>query len=301
MTFSKPPLDTVTQRQQLERRGLSITDTARTERYLSVIGYYRLSAYTRPFQSDLDTHQFHPDVTFDDILNLYIFDRHLRLTLLDALERVEVALRTRINDMMCERTSDPHWHTNPAHFAPRYDHARLMREVREYKDDFVTSYKRKYTSPPDIPAWMAMQGISFGAAQKVLLNLKRGEQQKVCRSFNLDAQYMVTWVYALVVLRNHCAHHARTWNRTFHVNLPLNVSQPSKLRGRLDSTNHNILDGYALVLDALMQHVSPGSQWWARLEQLVRDYHASTPHAFHQAQLERRARHLLVLPPGITP
>lgn len=300
MTFAKPALSITDQRLRLEGRGLSIADPVRAERYLAAIGYYRLSAYTRPFQQDFSTHTFHTGVTFDDILNLYIFDRQLRLTLLDALERVEVALRTRMNDIMCQRTRNTHWYTDIAHFRPQYDHARLMREVHDHKDDFVTSYQQKYTSPIDIPAWMAMQAISFGAAQKVLLNLKRREQQAVCQSFGLDAQYMVTWVYALAILRNHCAHHARTWNRTYHVNLSLTTPMPATLRGRITNANHNTLDGYALVLDAFMQHVSPGSHWWTRLRKLVQDYHDDTPHAFHKADVQRRALHLLTPAAGAT-
>lgn len=292
MTFAKPALSLSDQRLKLENRGLVMTDATRVERYLGAIGYYRLSAYTRPFQQDFATHTFHSGVTFDDVLNLYIFDRRLRLILLDALERVEVALRTRLNDSMCQRTGDTHWYTNRANFDDRYDHARLLAEVRNHKDDFVTSYQAKYAAPADIPAWMAMQAISFGAAQKVLLNLKRREQQAVCQTFGMD-RYMVTWVYALAILRNHCAHHARTWNRTFHVNLPLNGTGPASMRGAITPANHNILDGYVLVLDTFMQHVSPGSQWWSRLQKLVQEYHDSTPHAFHQADVQRRAAHLL--------
>lgn len=301
MTFSKPALGISDQRKRLEDRGLIIPDKARAERYLSAIGYYRLSAYTRPFQSDLNTHQFHPEVTFDDILNLYIFDRQLRLTLLDALERVEVALRTRINDVMCERTGNTHWYAQRGYFKAEYDHARLMREVRDHKDDFVTSYHQKYTTPGDVPSWMAMQALSFGAVQKVLLNLKKREQEAVCGTFGFQPRPLVTWIYALVVLRNHCAHHARTWNRTFHVNLPLNPVQPEQLRRAINNFNYNTLDGYALVLDALMHHVSPSSHWWDRLEQLMQDYHASSPHAFHKLNVERRAKHLVMHTPRPTP
>ena len=44
-------------------RGLIIPDLARADRYLSFIGYYRLSAYTIPFQQIVTTpstvlHQF---------------------------------------------------------------------------------------------------------------------------------------------------------------------------------------------------------------------------------------------------
>ena len=79
--------------QTWQDRGLIIPDLARADRYLSFIGYYRLSAYTIPFQHIVATpstvlHQFKTNTTFDDVLNLYIFDRELRLLVMDAIERM---------------------------------------------------------------------------------------------------------------------------------------------------------------------------------------------------------------------
>ena len=79
--------------QTWQDRGLIIPDLARADRYLSFIGYYRLSAYTIPFQQIVTTpstvlHQFKANTTFDDVLNLYIFDRELRLLVMDAIERM---------------------------------------------------------------------------------------------------------------------------------------------------------------------------------------------------------------------
>lgn len=35
------------------------------------------------------SHQFKPDTHFDAVLNLYLFDRELRLLVMDAIERIE--------------------------------------------------------------------------------------------------------------------------------------------------------------------------------------------------------------------
>lgn len=280
----------------MESRGLAVSDPVRAERYLSAIGYYRLSAYTRPFQRDFRTHQFEPDMTFDDVLNLYIFDRQLRLTLLDALERVEVAMRARVNDIMCSRTGNTHWYLDATLFNTEYEHGRMVQQVEEHQDDFVKSYKQKYTDPAEIPAWMAVQALSFGAIQKLLKALGKREQEAICGTFGFQPRPMVTWLYAMTALRNNCAHHARTWNRTFHVNLPVGAPTPTTIRAPLTEYNKNKLDGYVLVLDTFMQHVSPGSHWHSRLAKLVQDYHDDTPHDFHRADLQRRAGHLLTLP-----
>ena len=44
-----------------------------------------------PFQVvDDHNHKFTPGITFDHVLDLYVFDRELRLLVFDAIERIEV-------------------------------------------------------------------------------------------------------------------------------------------------------------------------------------------------------------------
>jgi abortive infection bacteriophage resistance protein len=39
------------------------------------------------------SHRFLDGMSFDDVLDLYVFDRKLRLAVMDAVERIEVAFR----------------------------------------------------------------------------------------------------------------------------------------------------------------------------------------------------------------
>jgi len=75
--FRKPPLSIQQHIDQWISRGLAVPDPARAARYLSVISYYRLSAYTLPFQIGNLDHHFKTGTTFEDILDLYIFDRRI--------------------------------------------------------------------------------------------------------------------------------------------------------------------------------------------------------------------------------
>ncbi|RLB89759.1 MAG: hypothetical protein DRH26_10940 [Deltaproteobacteria bacterium] len=68
----------------LKKRGLTFQDQDRARHYLQFIGYYRLSGYFLPFQVPGDSqHTFLPTTTFDHILQTYIFDRKLRLLVMD--------------------------------------------------------------------------------------------------------------------------------------------------------------------------------------------------------------------------
>lgn len=78
----------------LIERGLRVDDRDEAIHYLSQLNYYRLAAYCRPFEKSCDPHQFVEGSSFARILEHYLFDRELRLHVLDAIERIEVSFRT---------------------------------------------------------------------------------------------------------------------------------------------------------------------------------------------------------------
>jgi abortive infection bacteriophage resistance protein len=88
-------LDIDSQLKLLKQRNLCINDEERVKRYLSFISYYRLSAYFEPYQL-LGEEDFIKGVTFDTVLDTYLFDRKLRLLVLDAIERIETAIKAQL-------------------------------------------------------------------------------------------------------------------------------------------------------------------------------------------------------------
>lgn len=92
--YNKIPLTYSEQVGLLISRGLIVKDKTNAEIYFQQISYYRFSAYTLPYQRVKDV--FNTGVTFENILDTYLFDRELRLLIFDAIERIEIAIRTQI-------------------------------------------------------------------------------------------------------------------------------------------------------------------------------------------------------------
>jgi abortive infection bacteriophage resistance protein len=92
--YCKPALSYNDQLAKLKGRGMFVGDEVQAIHCLKTISYYRLSAYLHPFKRSDDTYE--PDTHFDKVQALYVFDRKLRLLLLDAIGRVEVALRAAV-------------------------------------------------------------------------------------------------------------------------------------------------------------------------------------------------------------
>jgi len=279
-TFSKPAISLDEQVALLKSRGLLIEDEAQAKHYLRNIGYYRLSGYGLVFQVDYNAdgqHRFHPDASFEAILDLYVFDRKLRLHMLDALERIEVAARAAISHEMCA-LHGPHWYMDVAHFFDQSRHAKFLNVAKkdlghgqgqgcadkaDTRQVFIQHYYAKYDQPVLPPSWMAFEVLSFGTVSQVFNNLTRQNQKHISRSLNLDPSIFSSWLHAVSYTRNLVAHHSRLWNRTFTI-----APKPAKsLAAELQPNNK--LYAQAVVCQALLDEIAPGSHWAIRLAELM--------------------------------
>ena len=113
--FQKPLLSTTEQINLLIQRGLIIHDKEIASIHLSNITYYHLSIYCKAFQNQ-ENNLFLNNTSFEDILNLYLFDKKLRLKLLDLLERIEMSLKHSLSHIISHKTRGVFWYINKNNF-----------------------------------------------------------------------------------------------------------------------------------------------------------------------------------------
>ncbi|MCK9398212.1 MAG: Abi family protein [Methylobacter sp.] len=284
--YNKPPLSISDQAPLLLNRGLICTDKARLERYLSSIGYYRLSAYWLPFEhpsiNGNRNHQFVHNTDFDKILGLYIFDRKLRLLVMEAIERVEVALRSQWSCSLALATNDSHAYMNPVLFKCPRRHirnlAKIDREFDNSSETFIQHYKDSYNSPSFPPIWAVVETMTLGTLSHWFANTNDTETKKNIRTaFGLpNADIAEKVFHALTPVRNVCAHHSRLWNRRFTISLP-HIKRFSTNLVPQNSPHHqaHYLYNYLVVMAFLMNAINPGSSWKSRLMDLLNTVTAS--------------------------
>ncbi len=287
-SFSKLALSIPDQVVKLEGRGLSISDRATAEHYLKHIGYYRLSAYALPFQNRSQLGKpFLSGTRFDQILDLYRFDRELRLLVLDGIERVEVALRSILNDVMSVRHG-PHWFMEPRHFAPRFQHHRFIADIEDtldittpggqpqrlHQEVFINHYYAKYGDPHLPPSWMVVEIFPLGSLSRLYANLRDGQERTaVATPFGMDEAVLRNWFHVLSHVRNLCAHHARLWNRQ----LVIKFRQVARRHQTFLRTTDRFY-AVAVALYELLQRIAPGTHWNRHLCDLIDRYPVASLH-----------------------
>jgi len=223
VNYSKPALTIPEQITKLKHRGLIINDTPRAEHYLINVGYYRLSGYWITMQSDKVNHIFKPNSTFDNVISIYQFDRELRLLLFEIIERIEIALRTRMVYHLSHEVN-PWWFEDSTNFKNTVAHTDTLisidRELQQTKEEFIKEHYLKYhTDTRRPPAWKTLNICSFGTISKLYGNLADRLQSKdlIAKEFGTaNKSYLPSWLQAISQIRNICAHHGRIWNK----NLP---------------------------------------------------------------------------------
>jgi len=266
MKYRKPSLSISDQITNLKERGLIISDEKKSAHYLSNISYYRLRAYTYPFQNnDRPDHPFIQDISFEEIISLYVFDRRLRILVFNALEKIEIALRTKIIYEYAI-VHGSHWHEEQALFRSREHFIKhtnsLYDEINRSTETFIEHYKDTYDDPIYPPAWMSLEVASFGLLSKIFRNLIKGEEKKkITREFGLTKpEILESWMHAIANMRNVVAHHGRLWNRRFIAKpqIPYNTIYPFL-------KNRNIYENklYAILccMNYILRIISPGNSF----------------------------------------
>jgi abortive infection bacteriophage resistance protein len=267
LTFNKPTITGAQQIALLKQRGLVIDDEARAAHYLKFIGYYRFSGYLLPLKADAD--HFKSDANFEQALDLYIFDRKLRLLTFDAIERIEVALRATITRVMSE-AQGAHWFMKPEIFVNRQAFSIVDRNIREStlesnprkRDVFIRHYYDTYAAPELPPSWMVFETLSMGSVSYTLKLLRLDLRKAIARDFNVDEVILISWIHALIYTRNLCAHHARLWNRVFTIK-PKAMKRHKSLMTPTDNFH-----AQALAVEILLRAIAPDSHWSKKLTEL---------------------------------
>jgi abortive infection bacteriophage resistance protein len=230
---NKTPASIADQIALLKQRGMLFNDEQSAHHFLENISYYRLKGYWWDMQDDIALHTLKPNTYFEDIIERYNFDRRLRLILFDAIERIEIALRTKmiyhlslaygslwyLDSNLFETTSLP---SNPSVTIHQNTIIELKKEFFRSQEIFIKDQRNRYPNQ-DADSWKMLEVASMGTLSKLYKNLKHQLPEKATiakeMGLNLHSE-LSSWLEAITYVRNIIAHHSRLWSRNM-VKIPI--------------------------------------------------------------------------------
>jgi abortive infection bacteriophage resistance protein len=303
MKYTKPSLSFEQQADLLISRGLLVNKRSDLVDILKAVSYCRLSAYWQPFIENTGngTWCFKKGTTLDMIWNPYRFDRQLRVLFVDAIERIEIAIRSQLVTLYTLNKSPfayadetfPDWtdyKTKVLQIEERGNFFNNAKGKKKCELPFVRDFLKKYgDSHQHLPFWLFIDFSDFGFLTLFLKNSDSAIIKKIAKDLGVSTQILKSWLRSLNTLRNSCAHHRQIWNVTWGTP-PI---WPSELLYRdwfytySEDRKKWILPKEPLGTPAfqsdktgallficrfLLKKVAPRSQWYRRVEKLFEEY-----------------------------
>jgi len=268
--YTKQHLTISEQINQLQNRGMIFNNVLKADHYLSHINYYRLTAYWLPYKGS-NSEFFRNDTNFDEVLCYYIFDRELRLLVLDAIERIEVSVRTRMTFVLTKKYgSHPHLNKSIYSDEDKYNKNldKLKSECRRSKEVFVKHFKDNYEEELP-PLWAVTELMTLGQVSSWFSNIKlRVDRNAISSIYFMDEKVLKSYLHQLTIIRNISAHHARLWNKrfTFTSKIPNN---PPEFSAAVNRNSRKSLYNILVFLKCMMDSINYNHSWGERLKNLI--------------------------------
>lgn len=290
VSYKKPWLNIDDQLSKLESRNLLVSNKEAAKRFLRYFNYYRFAGYALKFQewdNVRGDRVFKSGISFEDVRQLCEFDGKLRDCFSEALEIVEISLRSCIAYRFGEsHGSFGHW--TAKNFDAEFSRDRPSREsktkiVNPYRDwrnavlsetkrsseVFVKHFEKCYSEYPALPIWVVSEICSFGTLSKLYSNMLNSEQGRIASEYGLQYLVLKSWLHTLTYVRNICAHHARLWDKVLQISPRLPERKNwQRMRG-LERTVFAV----AVMLNWMLAHDSIDKaehrRWKANVESLM--------------------------------
>lgn len=269
----------------LKERNLTIENEDRAERILTYISYNRLSNYWYPLLQEPKSDEIFKDgAKFITAFRLYQFDSDFRTITFQAIEQIEIAIRTQIIYHFSHKYNSGFWFENSKAFKSYPFYLKLLNKIStsttDTKQEFITKYRSKYLQYLP-PAWKSFELLTFNS---LLLILKNTTDFKdlipISKSLALNHKLLISWIESFVYVRNICAHHGRLWNIKLTIS-PTWIKSPKvpwinrwENEEKNENTSDKELKIYAVICCILycLKSINPHSYYGKNLVELLNKY-----------------------------
>ena len=215
---------------------------------------------------------------FKHIVQLYVFDKKLRLLALDALERIEMAVRVDIAHILGKKDPQAHEQADKldGNFAKKIikkvikkgrnkgetehqiwldKHSQLLHRAR--KEPFILHHNHAYQGI--IPIWVAIEVWDFGCMSRLYAGMAYSDKTAIAQKYRVTAKQLEQWLRSLNFIRNVSAHHSRLWNANI-----LEQSAPIKLDEKWTVLVNHRPFFYFCIMQHMLKVICPNSSWGKR-------------------------------------
>ena len=181
---------------------------------LDDISYFRLvKAYSIGLKEKNGC--YYEGVTFEQLVELYLFNANFRQLTFAQIEKIEVNLRSRLSNYFSTKYGVLGY-LDGSNFADLKYHEKFLQEIeREVNNNrrapYIKNFQENYTDG-QIPFYALVEVFSFGTLSKFLKNMKPEDKTALAKQYGIPYTFLESWIESLSYVRNVCAHYGRLYN-----------------------------------------------------------------------------------------
>lgn len=261
----KPALTFNEQLELLSSRGLIIKNKGEALDILKRVNYYKLSGYSLQWRLN---DNFHNEICFKDIYDLYIFNKRFSGLIMDLIESVEGIIKTQIAYYIGHNYG-PFGYLEPVNFNSIEWHQKfiVLSEKNIQRNRNLPYIKHNLNKYGKLPIWVLVEVLTLSEVSKFYGNMQSGDRTRIAKDvFKITSDKLKNWLEVISIVRNKCAHHGRLYNT--YLSSSLNLYRDMQER---DIQRRSY---FALIL--IMKKLVLKSEQWDRvitdLENLLDEY-----------------------------
>lgn len=203
----------------IKAKGIKIEDAKKVKNILMKNNYYVIMGYKGLFLDK--NHNYKENVSFENIYNLYLFDRKLKILLLNSLLDIENIIKTSLTNRFCKIygfKEDNYLNKNNYNMNHKYldkVFKIFKNQIEEKrKDNLAVSYYESIYN--FVPLWVMTKVLSFGLIKELYGILKDDDKiainNEISNFSDIKIKGLFTSMQLLVDMRNKTAHDEIVYN-----------------------------------------------------------------------------------------
>ena len=198
----------------LKTKGLIIKDEDKVRDILFLENYFFVNGYRHIFMKSNKDRTFLENVTFEELYQMFIFDRNLRNILFKNLLIIENNLKSIISYELSKkygyREKD---YLNPSNFTNDNKEQRRVNDVINKMKRQIRVNGSKHTATLHyisnygyVPLWILVKVLSFGLINELYGILKEEDKEYISEFYHIQKDDLEIYLALLANYRNLCAH-----------------------------------------------------------------------------------------------
>ena len=250
----QPAITITDQIENLKQLGLIINDEEFARNFLNDVSYFRFEkAYSLGLKDK--NGMYYPNITFDTLVELYMFNSNFRHLIFEQIEHIEVNFRCRISNYFSE-TYGIFGYYDANNFRSSVHHTEFINEInkeiqRNSKSPFVKNFTDNYDNGK-IPFYALIELFSFGTLSKFYKNMKNPDKKAVAKIYGENFRFIESWIENIAFVRNVCAHYGRLYN--------INITKTPLLSKKYTAKGISSIRIFATLL--CFKHLLPNDRHW---------------------------------------